>query len=162
MTEDLQNENGLRGVEAVRKFLQTMGMKAEERELPSGKAFAVELEGPATQAVLQVNVHAERFVVNFIFEGYVPQERRIAVAEFITRANWGLIEGNFELNFDDGALRYKVGLDFSSCELTDVWIRNCMLNGMDSIELYAISLNEVIVGITDPETANREAREGNA
>jgi hypothetical protein len=159
MTADLQNENGLRGLEAVRKFLKTMEMDAEEKDLPSGKALMVELDGPAKQAVLQVNVEAQRFVVNFIFDGYVPAEKRISVAEFITRANWGLIEGNFELNFDDGALRYKVGLDFSSCELTDVWIRNCMLNGMDSIEMFAQSLNEVVVGITDPETANRESRE---
>lgn len=37
----------------------------------------------------------------------VPEELRPGVAEFITRANYGLIRGNFEMDFNDGELRYK-------------------------------------------------------
>lgn len=41
----------------------------------------------------------------------VPEEKRSAVAEFITRANYGLPGGNFEMDWRDGELRYKVFLD---------------------------------------------------
>lgn len=34
-------------------------------------------------------------------------ERRGAVAEFLCRANWGLVIGNFELDWDQGQIRYK-------------------------------------------------------
>ena len=37
----------------------------------------------------------------------VPVEQRAAVSEFITRANYGLTKGNFEMDFSDGELRYK-------------------------------------------------------
>ena len=37
----------------------------------------------------------------------VPVEQRAAVCEFITRANDNLINGNFEMDFNDGQLRYK-------------------------------------------------------
>jgi hypothetical protein len=37
----------------------------------------------------------------------VPAEKRLAVAEFITRANYNTLVGNFELDFEDGDLRYK-------------------------------------------------------
>ena len=37
----------------------------------------------------------------------VPVEQRAAVSEFITRANYGLNNGNFEMDFNDGELRYK-------------------------------------------------------
>ncbi|MBW4652194.1 MAG: YbjN domain-containing protein [Kaiparowitsia implicata GSE-PSE-MK54-09C] len=36
-----------------------------------------------------------------------PDDKRPAVAEFITRANYGMVLGNFELDFEDGEIRYK-------------------------------------------------------
>ncbi len=36
-----------------------------------------------------------------------PEEKRLAIAEFVARANDGLRIGNFELDFGDGEVRYK-------------------------------------------------------
>ncbi len=35
----------------------------------------------------------------------------MAVAEFITRANFGIVIGNFEIDFSDGEIRYKTSID---------------------------------------------------
>ena len=52
-------------------------------------------------------------------------EQMQEMAEFICRANYGLVDGNFELDFRDGELRYKC---FEDCEdgiiPTDAIIRN--------------------------------------
>jgi len=37
----------------------------------------------------------------------VPHNQRLRISEFISRANHGMIIGNFEMNFEDGDLRYK-------------------------------------------------------
>ncbi|MBQ8619597.1 MAG: YbjN domain-containing protein, partial [Clostridia bacterium] len=34
-------------------------------------------------------------------------DHRLAMAEYLTRVNWGMRNGNFELNMDDGEIRYK-------------------------------------------------------
>src|SRR5579859_1767025 len=39
-----------------------------------------------------------------------PRDRWTAVSEVISRANYGLGCGNFEMNFEDGAIRYKNGI----------------------------------------------------
>jgi hypothetical protein len=158
MTSNLQNEIGLRAVKAVQAFLEKMEMHPAEQPFDSGTSFIVALEGPANQAVLQVHVDSERLAIHLIFDGFVPPDKRTAVAEYTTRANWGLIEGNFELNLENGTLRYKGGLDFTSCELTELWIRNCMLDGMNWVEIFAEGVTEVIAGTLDPEEANKEAR----
>lgn len=44
----------------------------------------------------------------------VPAEMRTAMAEFITRANYNSLIGNFELDLEDGDLRYK-----TSCSVED-------------------------------------------
>lgn len=36
-----------------------------------------------------------------------PVDKRLAMAEYVARANLGLILGNFEFSMDDGDLRYK-------------------------------------------------------
>lgn len=48
------------------------------------------------------------------FPGEVPEARRGAVAELLTRINYGLIVGNFELDLGDGDLRYKTNLDLGA------------------------------------------------
>ena len=35
------------------------------------------------------------------------EDHRLAMAEFLTRANWNMRNGNFELNMLDGEIRYK-------------------------------------------------------
>ena len=53
----------------------------------------------------------ERVLVYSVVPFNVPRERRAAVAEYITRANYGLHIGNFELDLDDGEVRFKTSLD---------------------------------------------------
>ena len=42
----------------------------------------------------------------------VPENRRQAAAEFFTRANYGIKIGNFELDMNDGEVRYKTSACF--------------------------------------------------
>lgn len=56
-----------------------------------------------------------------IYSGYprkVEPGARMAVAEFLTRANHGLSIGNFELDLDDGAVRFKTSLELADVALT--------------------------------------------
>lgn len=40
----------------------------------------------------------------------IPSERRHAMAELVTRANYGLVDGAFEFDFDTGAIQYSTFL----------------------------------------------------
>ena len=42
-----------------------------------------------------------------VLSNNVPEERRLAVAELLTRANYGMLLGNWEMDFSDGEIRYK-------------------------------------------------------
>ena len=61
---------------------------------------------------------AERLIAAY---GVVPfsiaSARRAAAAELVTRINFGLVFGNFELDFADGQLRCKTSLDVEGTEL---------------------------------------------
>ena len=40
----------------------------------------------------------------------VPDERRLEVAEYLHRANYGLLLGSFEMDYDQGEVRYRTAL----------------------------------------------------
>ena len=50
------------------------------------------------------------FVFYSICPVNAPETKRLAMAEFLTLANFGLVNGNFEMDFNDGEIRYKTGI----------------------------------------------------
>src|SRR5437763_14378510 len=46
-----------------------------------------------------------------IYPTLIPPQQRVAIAELLTRTNYGLIIGNFEFDLDDGEVRYKTSVD---------------------------------------------------
>src|SRR5262249_40881364 len=142
--------NSLKAVETIRGLLTDMQLNPKEETLSAGIALRVAFDGPADEGIAQVLTDAERFVFHFVFPGRVEETRRLKVAEYLARANWALIEGNFELNMQTGAVRYKVGIDFTHTELTEPLVRNAILSGMNNIELYAGGLELVREGRLEP------------
>lgn len=52
----------------------------------------------------------KQLVIHGVVPTPAPADRRAALAEFVTRANFGLVIGNFEFDIDTGELRYKTSL----------------------------------------------------
>ena len=73
-----------------------------------------------------------------------PEAARPAVAEFITRANYGLRIGNFEMDFSDGEVRYKGSLDYSGTTLAPSLIRNVVYSAVATMDKYLPGLLSVI------------------
>jgi len=60
----------------------------------------------------------------------IPDSNRVNVAELLTRINYDLIVGNFELGLDDGEVLFKTTLDLADGQLTQAMFeRMYMLNG---------------------------------
>ncbi len=80
----------------------------------------------------------------------VPPDRRLAVAEMITRCNFGLLIGNFELDMNDGELRFKTGLDVEQTELTGHLIRPLVYANVLSMDRFLPAILRVIYGGESP------------
>ena len=82
----------------------------------------------------------------------VPEEQRVAVNEFITRANYGLTNGNFEMDFNDGELRYKTNVSQHDLLRNDTAafqsMRILMMLGPSMWKRYGNNLAALIFGFT--------------
>ena len=80
-------------------------------------------------------------------------DHRLATAEYLTRANWNMRNGNFELNMADGEIRYKTYVhvgqekpDMAACRLAT------MLPFL-MIDRFGDGLIDVLFGFKTPRAA---------
>ena len=72
----------------------------------------------------------DQFVFYSVCQAISPASRRTDVAEFLTRANFDLLVGNFELNFADGEIRFKTSIDVAGDRLTTALIGNLVFSNL--------------------------------
>lgn len=82
-----------------------------------------------------------------------PPAKRPAIAEFITRANYGLPNGNFEMDFEDGEIRFKTSMDTEDIELTDAMVRNLVYANVLAMDQYLPGIMNVIYSDMSPDAA---------
>jgi hypothetical protein len=88
-----------------------------------------------------------------MFPVNAPEHKRSAVAEFITRANSGMMVGNFELDFDDGEILYKTSIDIEDDRLSFALIKNLVYTNVSMMDRYLLGLMSVIYGDVEPKHA---------
>ncbi len=83
----------------------------------------------------------------------VPDDFRHKIVEFITRANYGLKNGNFEMDFSDGEVRYKTFIDIEGGTLAQKMIENLLFANIATVDRYYPGIAKVLYGDVSPETA---------
>lgn len=107
----------------------------------------------------QAREEQEQFVYYSVCPVNVPKERLAVVAEFVTRANYGMIIGNFELDYSDGEVRYKTSIDVEGDDLSAALVRQLVYANVIVMDRYLPGLMAVIYGEANP-TAEIEKIEG--
>jgi hypothetical protein len=74
------------------------------------------------------------------------------MAEFLTRANFGLTIGNFEMDFSDGELHYKTAIDVTGDRLSLPLVENLVQANLVIMDKYLPGIVAVIGG-EHPEAA---------
>lgn len=82
-----------------------------------------------------------------------PEDKRPSMAEFVTRANYGLIMGNFEMDYRDGEVRFKTSIDVDGGELTDALIRNMVYSNVMTMDRYLPGIMALMYGGATAEEA---------
>lgn len=104
----------------------------------------------------QVIEKQARFIFYSIMGSNVPLDKRPAIAEYLTRANYGLRIGNFEMDFSDGEVRYKTSIDVEGEELTFKMWKSLVYANVSTMDRYFPGIMSVVYGGTSPEEAITE------
>jgi hypothetical protein len=78
----------------------------------------------------------QQFIFYSVCQTNTPAPKRAAMAEFLTRANYGLIIGNFEMDFSDGEVRYKTSIDVENDRLTTPLVKSLVYANVSVMDRY--------------------------
>ena len=115
-----------------------------------------------TGVSLNCKLQSVKIIIHFNEGGYTTlatapmkadEQYRASVAEYITRANYGLKNGNFEMDFSDGELRYKVYTNYKGLNMLskEVILDSIMIPPL-MFERYGDGLAALLFGFSDAKT----------
>lgn len=107
-----------------------------------------------------VHVREEMSQVLFysVYPHNAPAERRLALSELLTRANYGLANGNFEMDFQDGEIRYKTYVDTQNEPLLPGLLKGLVYANLATMRMFFLAITAVLNGEMTPEDAAALAR----
>jgi hypothetical protein len=100
------------------------------------------------------NEDQQRFLFYSICPLEIPSMNRLAISEFLTRANYGMEIGNFEFDVDSGEIRFKTSLDVTEDRITPALIKQLVYTNVLTIDQYLLGIQAVLDG-TPPTDAIR-------
>ncbi|MCI8650164.1 MAG: YbjN domain-containing protein [Anaerotruncus sp.] len=107
-------------------------------------------EVDSCRVYIQMRGSDDAFTIYSVLPVKAPEDKRSAVAEFITRANYGLIHGNFEMDYEDGEIRYKVTTACGDIDLGEEPMDRIINTGFCMLDRYGKGLLSVIYGNANP------------
>lgn len=107
-----------------------------------------EFKGSAGRVLCYADVDEDKGWL--VFYSYLPvnatADKMSEMAEFVARANRGMRIGNFELDYDDGEIRYKTSIDIEGGELTSTMVDNLLRANLSTMFRYFPGMMRLIFG----------------
>src|SRR5579859_8108590 len=91
-----------------------------------------------------------------------PEDKRASIIEFITRANYVLVIGGFEVDMSDGEIRYKTSLGLANVEPAPALLQNVIVPNLLATDQFLPGLMAVLYGGATPENAFAQVVQGGA
>ncbi|MFD3165270.1 YbjN domain-containing protein [Herpetosiphon sp. NSE202] len=144
---------GWRGFSTLGLFLEEDGWYPQR--VDDRPAYRMHYQGANVdiRCLAQIKLEQEQLLIYAYAPMKVPEDKRSLVAEYLVRANYGLHIGNFELDFNDGEVRFKSSLDFEDETLTFIWIRNTIYPSVHLMNRYFPGMMMVMYGEKTPAEA---------
>jgi len=140
-------------MELLKRIHLLLAAEGTSAELKEGEEITTFIATGALGSRLKIAHHGNYLKVLVLIPIFAPEYRRAAMAEAITRANWGLQAGCFEMDWSDGELRLRSSMPVLDGNLTDEQIKCLIFTAWGVAKQYAQALMEVSVSEVSPELA---------
>lgn len=114
--------------------------------LAGSPAVTMNFEGQQARwtCYAQVREAERQFIFYSLCPVIIPEDKRADVLEFITRANYGLIIGNFEMDLDTGEVRYKTSFDCEDVPVTAALFKNVIYPNLAMLDQFLPGILSVV------------------
>ena len=145
----------------LRELFAVSGINAAFEEKPGCGIFTIrmKLRCRLQTAQMLVLVREDNFSTLTTIPLAADENNRLAVAEYLTRVNFNMRNGNFELNMEDGEIRFKTYVHVGASQPDLGAARLAVMLPFLMLDRFGDGLLEVLFGFKSPREAF-EAVEG--
>jgi len=102
---------------------------------------------------LLVDEEQESLLCNTHIDQKIPHSKRLEVCDFMSRVNYELANGNFEMDMDNGEIRYRTFLDLADTVPSKDQVLNMFWNGVLGFDTFYPGLMKLVYGRCSAEEA---------
>lgn len=139
----------------IKKFLDEDDWKYDFDANKGLFSFGLNLSNKLKKVSYCIRVRDDCYMV-YAISPLNADDCKAEIAEFITRANYGLRNGNFEMDFDDGEIRYKSFVDFDGTVPGTQVIRDSIYVPASMFKRYGNGIVNILFGLKSPADAVAE------
>ena len=139
--------------ESMRRFFEVEDWKFAEIEGQTALRLGCTGENGEWTCYAQIKEDPGRFIFYSVLSVKAPENKRNSVAEFMTRANYGMVLGNFEMDFEDGEVRYKTSAYLEDFQPTKDFFHTLVYTNLLVMDKYLPGIMSVIYAGMSPEQA---------
>jgi len=140
-------------IDVVEEYLIEIGWKFEKDDDNDVIKTGVNAKNASFRLIIYSLEEKDLLTIYVAQDNNVPENKRILLAEFIARANYGLNLGNFDMDMEDGELGYKVAVDLEGGTLSTDMVGNMVGAGVSTMDQYYPGLMAVLFSNATPEEA---------
>lgn len=139
-------------VEVVEQAYRQAGWHPQKVE--GRPAWRVQFDLPSGPLACQgLTFKHDHFLAVVVAPVPAPEAVRPQVMAFLTRVNLATLVGNFEMDVDGGAIRFKNALTFQHVLASPALIKQATIHAAKMMDRYLPGLRAVIRGTHSPEAA---------
>lgn len=125
-------------------FLDSNQIKYASLDNKNILTFSVKIEKGHVQCFADMDETAKRFLFYTLYGIVIPEKKRALVCELLTRINYNVILGNFEMDMDEGEVRYKTSINYEGGKLTHKFIENIISTNLWMINSFFATILEAM------------------
>ena len=146
-------------LDACKKALSSLDMSFSE--IPGKTALSLGMSGDngKWRMYLVTQENKDVIMIQSKLSTNVPDDRKRDIAELLTRINYLLTVGNYEMDFSDGELQLRTSADFEGGKNIESMIKAMFVRNVMTFDRFLPAIMKVIYGGTSPEDALKDVTE---
>jgi hypothetical protein len=153
MSEHDDNNHAERILGIVASCLEERGMKFGRCPVAPAVLFLCHTKSAIHSCVISVRESRALLRCMLYVACRVPPEKRAAAAELFTRINYGLPLGTFEMDFSDGEICYRTGIDVTGGDLASEMVTSLIAATVGTVDRYYPAIMSFLWSDMAPEDA---------
>ena len=145
-------------IQSVNRYLDNSGIRYEYDAANDTVRFGTKVDCRLSSVRYRIGFGDEDYTVYVTCQMNAAESARDEIAKYLTMANYGLRSGNFEMDYRDGEIRYKVYVDCHDLDwLPDKIIGRSIFVPLGMVERYGDGIAALLMGFSSAEDEIRKA-----